>query len=403
MANRSRREFSFNRATSFSLQPSYFALAVQSCVGEELTNVGTIHEDTYDHALAMVQLERLISDRAVTPFFQPIVGLEDPSLPLVAYEVLGRSHLYGLSSPTEMFRTASQLNLETELSRVFRSQGLEIAQAFDMTTALFVNTHPAELHAPGLLASLEELRANAAERPLVLEIHEAAVTNPEMIRSLRDGLNEHQVQLAFDDFGAGQARLLELADVRPDYIKFDMKLIQGIHQAPASRQQVVALLVHMVNELDITPVAEGVETAEDHATLCQMGMRLGQGYYYGRPGSLADYSVWDGPALNQIDSTSIQTSIPLTRCLTSGLTLHARRPCRWRPIGNTQPWHRYPQLTVRTGARPTVAATGAFWLSHPISRYTSVARRSKGDLSTSPLAAWHCTSKMPAVLWLDRS
>jgi EAL domain-containing protein (putative c-di-GMP-specific phosphodiesterase class I) len=256
---------------------------------ENLTDVGTIHEDTCDQALAMVQLERLISERSVVPYFQPIVGVEIDTLPLVGYEVLGRSHLLGLSSPAQMFKTASQLNLETDLSRVFRSQGLELAQPLEAKISLFFNTHPAELLGQDLLGSLTELRRDAAQRPLVLEIHEAAVTNPSMIKSLRDNLNDLQIQLAFDDFGAGQARLLELADVRPDYIKFDMKLIQGIHQAAASRQQVVALLVRMVNELGIVPVAEGVENADDHQVLRQMGVRMGQGYFYGRPGSIKDY------------------------------------------------------------------------------------------------------------------
>jgi EAL domain-containing protein (putative c-di-GMP-specific phosphodiesterase class I) len=202
---------------------------------------------------------------------------------------LGRSQVSGLSSPQEMFRTASQLSLETELSRVFRLQGLELAHAFSAQVSLFLNTHPAELLGSELLPSLRELRAEAPSRPMVLEIHEAAVTNPEMICSLRDELNDLDMQLAFDDFGAGQARLLELADVRPDYIKFDMKLVQGIHLAPASRQQVVALLVRMVNELGIVPIAEGVEKEEEHLSLCQMGVQMGQGFYYGRPGSIDDY------------------------------------------------------------------------------------------------------------------
>jgi EAL domain-containing protein (putative c-di-GMP-specific phosphodiesterase class I) len=255
---------------------------------EDLGDVGTIHEDTYDQALAMVQLERLISERAVVPFFQPIVNLQTPSHTKIGYEVLGRSPLFGLSSPSEMFKTASQLNLETELSRVFRSRGLELAQSTADSTSLFFNTHPVELLGPGLEKSLQELRSIESERPFVLEIHEAAVTNPEMVQSLRDELNDLQIGLAFDDFGAGQARLLELADVRPDYIKFDMKLIQGIHQAPPSRQQVVALLVRMVNELEIIPVAEGVETEEDHEVLRQMGVQLGQGFHYGRPKAIKD-------------------------------------------------------------------------------------------------------------------
>jgi EAL domain-containing protein (putative c-di-GMP-specific phosphodiesterase class I) len=258
-------------------------------IGDDLTDAGTIHEDSFDQAMAMVQLERLISDRAVVPYFQPILRIDDSLTPLTGYEVLGRSHVSGLSSPMEMFKTASQLNLETELSRVFRLQGLELAQAFDPKINLFFNTHPAELTGNDLLASLRELRTEAPDRPMVLEIHEAAVTNPEMIGSLRDGLNDLNIQLAFDDFGAGQARLLELADVRPDFIKFDMKLVQGIHQAPAGRQQVVALLVRMVNELGIVPVAEGVENVEEHLALCQMGVQMGQGFFYGRPGSIDDY------------------------------------------------------------------------------------------------------------------
>jgi EAL domain-containing protein (putative c-di-GMP-specific phosphodiesterase class I) len=68
-----------------------------------------------------------------------------------------------------------------------------------------------------------------------------------------------------------------------------MKLVQGIHQAPAGRQQVVALLVRMVNELGIVPVAEGVENVEEHLALCQMGVQMGQGFFYGRPGSIDDY------------------------------------------------------------------------------------------------------------------
>jgi EAL domain-containing protein (putative c-di-GMP-specific phosphodiesterase class I) len=253
---------------------------------EDANELGTIHEDTYDQAMAMVQLERLINDRAVVPYFQPIVRVDDSTNPLSGYEVLGRSDVLGMTHPREMFHTASQLNLETELSRVFRMQGLELGQALGPNVSLFFNTHPAELLGTELGASLQELRAEAPDRPMVLEIHEAAVTSPQMIRSLRDDLNDLRIQLAFDDFGAGQARLLELADVRPDFIKFDMKLVQGIHQAPASRQQVVALLVRMLNELGIVPVAEGVENAEEHLTLCQMGVQMGQGYYYGRPGSI---------------------------------------------------------------------------------------------------------------------
>jgi len=245
---------------------------------------GTIAQDTCDRALAMMQFDRLIHESAVVPFFQPIVTME-PTPKVIGFEGLGRSRLFGLQTPAEMFTTASQLNLEAELSRVLRRRGLEVAQIFPEDMNLFVNTHPAELAEGGLHDSLKEIRNAFPDRKITLEIHEAAITSPNMIKDMRTVLDDLGMQLAFDDFGAGQARLIELGEVRPDYLKFDMKLIQGIDRAAPSRQQVVAALVQMVNDLGTMPLAEGVELASTHKTLCQMGFRLGQGYYYGRPAS----------------------------------------------------------------------------------------------------------------------
>ena len=55
------------------------------------------------------------------------------------------------------------------------------------------------------------------------------------------------------------------------------------------------MLVNMVNELGIDSLAEGVETAQDHETLAQMGVLLGQGFYYGRPASIKDHLGAESP------------------------------------------------------------------------------------------------------------
>lgn len=168
--------------------------------------------------------------------------------------------------------------------------GVEKCQPAFQKLNLFVNTHPTELQGEGLVETLRELRTSFPEQPITLEIHEAAVTNPRLVGQLREFLSELDMRLAFDDFGAGQARLLELAEVRPDYLKFDMKLIQGIDRASPSRQQLVALLAKMVKELGIQSLAEGVETESEHNTLRQMGFALGQGFYYGRPCTLSKFT-----------------------------------------------------------------------------------------------------------------
>lgn len=250
-------------------------------------DINTVHENVGDQALSVMQLERLISEGGLFPHYQPIVRLADQET--IGYEILGRSRLFGLQSPQEMFLAASQLDLEAQLSESFRHRGIEIGTALGPDMNLFVNTHPKELDREELYESLRLLRDIDADQHITLEIHEGAVTNLRMMKKLCSVLRDLNIKLAFDDFGVGQARLVELGEVRPDYLKFDMKLTKNIHHAPAKRQEVVALFAKLVNNLGIQTLAEGIETPEGHETLVQMGFQLGQGYYYGRPSPIGRY------------------------------------------------------------------------------------------------------------------
>jgi len=248
----------------------------------------TIHEDVCDQALALIQFERLISDGGLFPHFQPLVRLADQSR--FGYEVLGRSRLFGLQTPYEMFQAASQLNLEAQLSEAFRLSGIQIGAALGTDTNLFVNTHPVELDRPEFYDSLRKMREVAPDQKITLEIHEGASTNMTMMRELCAVLEDNNIMLAFDDFGVGKARLVELGEVRPDFLKFDMKLTKNIESAPPKRQELVALFANLVNNLGIQTLAEGVETRECHEILVQMGFQLGQGFYYGRPSAVTKWT-----------------------------------------------------------------------------------------------------------------
>lgn len=169
----------------------------------------TIAGDSADRALALIQFDKLMSERAVVPHFQPII--EYSAMRVDAYEILGRSRLFGLTTPHSMFSAAAVLDMESELSRLMRSEGVACAAALPGNPLLFANTHPVELHEQGVLEfSLRELRELAPSARLVLEIHEGAVTCVKQMRELRAVLNDLNIGLAYDDFGAGQARLVEL-------------------------------------------------------------------------------------------------------------------------------------------------------------------------------------------------
>ncbi|MEM9186191.1 MAG: EAL domain-containing protein [Planctomycetota bacterium] len=241
----------------------------------------TIQDESGDRALALIQFDKLMTERAVTPHFQPIVTMEGKK---IGYEILGRSRLFGLNDPQTMFMAAAVLNLESELSRIMRSEGIAVGNDLPQDMLLFANTHPAEINEPDVLHfSLREVREMAPSRPMVLEIHEATATRSDQMRELRSVLNDLGIGLAYDDFGAGQARLVELVDVPPDYLKFDMKLVQGIAAASLERQKMVERLVQMTSELGIIALAEGIEEERDHEVCHQMGFVCAQGYLYGRP------------------------------------------------------------------------------------------------------------------------
>jgi EAL domain-containing protein (putative c-di-GMP-specific phosphodiesterase class I) len=232
-------------------------------------------------------MRELLERGAVTSLFQPIVLAKGS--PVIAYEALGRgAHPDLPCGPIELFEVAGTFGPEEQgrLSRLFRRRAVELAKRLPQPPLLFLNTHPVELALPGLLESLGELRAFAPQVQMVLEIHESALAQPDFICSLRESLDDMSVGLAFDDFGAGQARLFELAEAPPHYLKFDRRFVTGIDSAPVSRQRLVASLVAAARELLVSTIAEGVETAAEAAACQRAGFTHAQGNHFGRPAAL---------------------------------------------------------------------------------------------------------------------
>ena len=228
------------------------------------------------------ELRELLRDGLVHAVYQPIVQL--PRGSVAAYEALGRGRHPGLpEGPLELFRIAESIGEEAALSRLFRRKAIELVAARRDPPALFLNTHPVEFKQPGLLESLDEVRTLAPRIDLTLEIHESVLTRPAALAELRGLLLERNVALAYDDFGAGQARLLELAEAPPHYLKFDRRLVTGLDQAPQPKRRLMQSLVGLARDLLVRTVAEGIETAAELEACNQLGFAYAQGYQLGRP------------------------------------------------------------------------------------------------------------------------
>lgn len=244
------------------------------------TSTETVTSDAAGEAVAQVQFNTLMQRPGVEPYFQPIVRLD--STERIGFEVLSRSKFVGLETPDKMFKIAAQRTSEAALSRVCRVEGMRASLQLEEDMIFYLNTHPAELNDESLFDSLYELRENYPAQAITLEVHESGVTSLDFLRKLRDILKEIDFGFAYDDFGSGRARLTELIEVPPDVLKFDVKLVQGLPTASKARRSTIAGLIGIVKDLDVVPLAEGIETQEEADICRELGFELAQGYLFGR-------------------------------------------------------------------------------------------------------------------------
>jgi EAL domain-containing protein (putative c-di-GMP-specific phosphodiesterase class I) len=228
------------------------------------------------------EFRELLTGKGLAAAAQPIVDAQSGAL--FAYELLGRcEHPTFREGPGRLFDLARVLKLEAELSGAFRRHGIEHIAPKLGGAKVFVNTHPLETFTEAFFDELKALRALPQAPDIVIEVHETAVMEIERMRELAARLATLGVSFAYDDFGAGQSRLNELGEVPPHFVKFDMGLIRGIHEAPPSKQKTVRDLVKLVLDLGSVPLAEGVEVQAEAAVCRGMGFALIQGYLTGKP------------------------------------------------------------------------------------------------------------------------
>jgi EAL domain-containing protein (putative c-di-GMP-specific phosphodiesterase class I) len=105
--------------------------------------------------------------------------------------------------------------------------------------------------------------------------------------------------IAIDDYGTGFANAQQLSRVPATELKIDRSLV---HRAAARPQQhtIFASTVDLAKNLNLTTVAEGVETEEDYKIIFDLGVDLVQGYYFSKPLFPDDLLAFIKTGLNQV-------------------------------------------------------------------------------------------------------
>nr|WP_081467664.1 EAL domain-containing protein [Vibrio sinaloensis] len=213
--------------------------------------------------------------------FQPIYDVARGEI--FAYEALVRGNH---NEPA--LHVLSQVNEDNKYAfdQECRAKAIKLASSLGMDSVLSINFLPNAIYEPERCMAATLRIATKYQFPtekILFEFTEVEkLHDVEHVKRIIDYYNALGFMTAIDDFGAGYSGLNLLAEFHPTIAKIDMSLIRGIDHSP-SRQVIVKQCVEMFRQLDVIPLAEGVETKAEFDFLNSIGISLQQGYFIAKP------------------------------------------------------------------------------------------------------------------------
>ncbi len=229
------------------------------------------------------RLLQIILEGDIQVRYEAIVDLRNAQV--LGYEALSRGpEGTDFSSPRELFGRAEDSGLLYELDCLCRRSALEKAHQLPAEKTLFLNCLPTSIGDPslrdeGLRKTLENF--NLRPNDLVLEVSEnESIENFGVFREVADSCRDLGIRIAIDDAGTGYASLESIMEIAPDFVKMDMLLVRGIDADP-SRKEIVRAMLSVAKGIGAQLIAEGIETESELRALRDIGVRFGQGFYFG--------------------------------------------------------------------------------------------------------------------------
>lgn len=247
--------------------------------------------DVVDAATALERgrtpwLPRLLADGSLFAVFQPIVDLWTGGTH--GREALIRGHAGGRDlSGGEIVGAARAHDATLQMDFIARTLAIETAaHTLPDGEMLFVNFNPTTIYDPEVCLRTTWAAARRVGLPLSRVCFEVVETEryPDLafLDRILSRYRDEGASVALDDLGTGHTSLDFLRRLRPDVVKLDRSLSASL-QGDEHRRRLVGALVDYAHGLNITVVAEGLETAADVATARALGADFGQGWWFGRP------------------------------------------------------------------------------------------------------------------------
>ena len=239
---------------------------------------------SYSSPGSSLRLREIVQDKLPSSF-QPIYEVGE-KMPFAIEGFVRGPEGSTLELPDELFEAAHHAGVTLALDEAAAKIVLNAFAGLHWPGRLFLNLRPASLETtPRVINALHRAIDHAGLHPsqIVLELTEHdPIPDAALLLLLLDPLFDEGMKLSLDDVGAGFANVRAVCELQPHFIKVDRYFIQGIADNKAKRSAVQSF-VELASDLGAMLVAEGVERKQDALTLVQLGVRLMQGYLFGRP------------------------------------------------------------------------------------------------------------------------
>jgi EAL domain-containing protein (putative c-di-GMP-specific phosphodiesterase class I)/GGDEF domain-containing protein len=278
---------------------------------------GAIRAFSMDMARAKVNrdalrdgIERALANGEVRAYFQPQLSTDTGRVS--GMEALARWHHpeRGCLMPAEFLPAVEATGLAVQLSQVMLTEALSALRSWDRSgfdvPTVSVNFSAAELGDPHLPERLKwELdRFDLTADRLTIEVLEtvvatsndaAAAVNIASLAAMGCGID-------LDDFGTGHASITSIRRFALRRLKIDRSFVTGV-DADREQQKMIAAVLSLAERLGLETLAEGVETAAEHALLAQLGCGHVQGYAIARPMPADEAALW-------LERITVRTALP---------------------------------------------------------------------------------------------
>ena len=260
----------------------------------------TVEEDEFASGdrLATIELLRTaIAERQMILHYQPKVDRETGHASSVEALVRWKHPERGLLYPDSFLPLVEHAGLMQDLTAAVLEQALDQAarwRAGGRDIAIAVNISAASLND---LELPQRVAQQLADRQLPGRALEIEITEDFLMgdraraQKILNGLREHDVRIAVDDYGTGYSSLAYLRELPVDELKLDRSFVSGL-QSDERALAIVRSTIGLAHSLGMRMVAEGVEDAETSSELVEAGCDVQQGWYYAKALPPQELETW---------------------------------------------------------------------------------------------------------------